>query len=470
MQKSINKILHILIYLSLLIVFIYGCTNQINDELNLINDFSNNQTSNSESSNILTPNETPITNDKYINLNTNMFYGERVDSFSDNFNVKVIPFFNSNEKSLFIPAFDNYIWNFLFKEIISDTLSGKVSDVLRISNAFLPFFVKNNIIMSLEYYIINENIYTSIYEDKIYGLFNESNRNWLYVMFYNKLILDNIGLQSPMDLWKVNAWTWDTWLEMMRAVVLNSNNINQYAFGVRGASEIQDSYPFLTSNGVDFAKIDENGKFVISIDDRFITAVNFYLEAEKNDGVIFNYFRNEHSDDKEFIYAITDIYNGKIFMLYEELRKRAIYNSQQFVAETEYTGIICAPRGPDLNHNVSSRDYGDRVTFAVSINCEHPDAAVEFLVWILTDRQQNNDNMYILIENTFNKSTELYLHSIEWLMNSVNIKANNYDIAFSMMMDLKLHEKNYPRYKTPEEIVDHLDVYQRILDTYLNIW
>lgn len=114
--------------------------------------------------------------------------------------------------------------------------SGKPYDIVQVHGAFFPQIAIANIAQPLEDYISKADlankygeqglywdamVQTTTWSNHIYYTVDRKS-SYLGLMLYNKLLIDDFGLEDPMELYNKGQWTWDKILEYGK-IVKNAN-------------------------------------------------------------------------------------------------------------------------------------------------------------------------------------------------------------------------------------------------------
>lgn len=321
-----------------------------------------------------------------------------------------------------------------FKEYCFRIYSGNMSDVFVIDNNLLPFYIRNNLIIPIDILIephkknLGNLSYLNYYYQNynLYALSISMKPDTLFI--YNKNIIYNLGLNDPLNLWLNNNWTWDTWLEL---IITINNEINTYGFEVLSKSEFIE-LAFILGNGAKIIDFDENGYMYYAINEHYLNALHFINLVEEKYS-IFN-IKNATASMVANINQVKLINDGLNFMIYDKPNiNKYIVNDDNHIEKIKFTinddvNFVCVPRGPNLNVNISSRDYGNEACYVISSSCKDPESAVIFLCWLLMDIENYNERMNYFIENMYGGSSELFAYGQEWSRNSFSfIPFNKYD-------------------------------------------
>jgi ABC-type glycerol-3-phosphate transport system substrate-binding protein len=96
------------------------------------------------------------------------------------------------------------------------------------------------------------------------------------VFYFNNENLKNFGQPLPHEFLEKKQWTWDTFEKVCKAVTTVSSNPedNTYALGINTAYDF--IYAAIASNGANYVKIDQDGRYVENLTDpRIIQALEW---------------------------------------------------------------------------------------------------------------------------------------------------------------------------------------------------
>ncbi|HHX01373.1 MAG TPA: extracellular solute-binding protein [Firmicutes bacterium] len=96
------------------------------------------------------------------------------------------------------------------------------------------------------------------------------------VMFYNKTLLEELGVEDPFELYAADEWTWDKATEILVAATqdLDGDGTSD-VYGLTGVVP----YSFVISNGGSVTDVDENGRIVFTLDrEEAIEALELYVD------------------------------------------------------------------------------------------------------------------------------------------------------------------------------------------------
>lgn len=188
----------------------------------------------------------------------------------------------------------------------------------------------------------------------------------LYVIFYNKTMLQQAGAEDPYELYKAGEWDWDAMGRIAKQVTKDLDGDG--ALDQWGMAKIFNwlAHPFLRSNGVDYTTVDENGRVVFS------------LGGEAAESALMQLYE-WNMVDKLFDPgwdALASFTSGTVgFAIYPLWNYATIADQSGFEI-----GILPMPKGSHVDHNVTSiHAIGGFVLPANSANPEALLALTEYL-------------------------------------------------------------------------------------------
>lgn len=167
------------------------------------------------------------------------------------------------------------------------------------------------------------------WNNKLYGVVS-NNSCYPVVMYYNKVLFENAGLEDPRELYNQGKWTWDKFFQMGKEVT--DPNSDTYFLG--------SHFTEATIYGENYIYI-ENGKVINNL---MSNKINLSLQLMQkiyvgNDAI----GRNKQDDN-----YITEFANGRVYAFIEESSKyneagNAVKNSMAFNKSIKNIGIVPLP-------------------------------------------------------------------------------------------------------------------------------
>ena len=359
-----------------------------------------------------------------------------------------------------------------FKINYVNIVAGRVPDIFWLRKSDVPFYARAQLIYPITNQMVNSrsaeyNYVKHIWVDNdIYAAYIPLVPG--YMMLYNKSIINDLGLYDPLDIWIEGNWTWDTWLDMLLTV---RTEMDEDKFMLFGGDHTQSM--FLSSNGVDYAIVNENGRYVFSLDKKYVNAIKFYQSLQTAHAItIYNNMYNYHG----YVDMIMDgvfitSYNSNEFSIkmgkkiYEDnkLTDKVEIFAEASTRNTDKIGLICAPRGPDLENNISSRDLIDTYEMAkvVPISCRNPEAAAMYIDWIMADHDNYAKMVNFSIQHYYTDA-EFVQYGSEWAANTAYVLPTCFGTnLLEFIEDCTLDELLLP---------NNVRTCQALIDQYVNVF
>ncbi len=157
------------------------------------------------------------------------------------------------------------------------------------------------------------------------------------VVYFNKRMFEEEGLESPYDLIAKDEWTFAKFEELARKLTKDTTadgNIDQW--GIGGYDEAAIAVNMICNNDASIIKI-EDGKPVYQLNTpNAIEALNFFFKWFNEDQIAYLF-----PDGASWDHAITAFQDGKIAMVYGHDWFRGSFAEM----EDDY-GVVVPPRGP----------------------------------------------------------------------------------------------------------------------------
>ncbi|WP_199619622.1 ABC transporter substrate-binding protein [Paenibacillus alkalitolerans] len=257
--------------------------------------------------------------------------------------------------------------------------SGDAPDLILAHSVSFPSFIMRDIVQPWDPYITYDNpIWNDSrssndfmrWDNQLYNLTAKFHN--LGVMFYNKRMVEEAGLEDPMSLQAKGQWTWDALKEY--AVTLTQDHDKDGVVDVYGLGISND---FVTatviSTGEDFVNY-ENGKFVNNLKSPAIKdAMDFlYSLGEKGANVI-------STENYEETFPA-----GKVAMTYANDWKGWVHFKDMW--KTDGLGVVPYPKYPkaDKQYQAALADH-----YWVLKNAKNPEGAGAFITAKFYDDKLN---------------------------------------------------------------------------------
>lgn len=244
-------------------------------------------------------------------------------------------------------------WEQYNSQIATAMSSGQPYDICGLQSYFWPEAGVQGLYEPLNDYITQSDLYNSktgigidLEKSKefemngnLYGVSNHSGvfAEILQVLFYNKLMFEEAGLEDPLKLYNSGKWTWDKFFEYAKK--LKNESKGKYIIGQEleaGAFTLSDGYKYVTK---------KNGKVTANLSDsKYLNGLKKYSEFCKN-----------YMGPKGYGDDPTEFYNGNYYMFYQSYTYGKYYmydtivNSAAFDNDFSNLGVVPFPT-PDGKH------------------------------------------------------------------------------------------------------------------------
>lgn len=248
-------------------------------------------------------------------------------------------------------------WESYNSQVATAMSSGKPYDICGLHTTFWPEAGVQGLYEPLNKYIYESDLYNSktgvgidlnaskTFElnGNLYGVANHTGTyvSMLQVLYYNKLMFEEVGLEDPMELYKAGKWNWNKFFEI--AAKVKNPQKGKYLIGQEFSA-----VTMALSNGFTYTK-NQNGKVVENLSDpKFLTALNKYSEFMKN-----------YAGPKGYSDDATEFYNGNYYMFLQGVTHGKMYmydtikNSAAFDYDFSNLGVVPFPYGPDNTKKVN---------------------------------------------------------------------------------------------------------------------
>lgn len=185
-------------------------------------------------------------------------------------------------------SFLNTTYGDFDEKVVAEINAGNAVDLMFIGVNEMPSMALRNLVQPLQGYVDmnNPNMKLSAmdaafkYGENYYVAASEIN---FAVIYYNKDIFAAAGEPDPMALYNAGQWNWANFSKAGRNLTRYLNQANGVTSGYYGyASEYP--YLFLGMNNTSILKLDNNGKYVLNMDDPALTkALENYQKANFED-------------------------------------------------------------------------------------------------------------------------------------------------------------------------------------------
>lgn len=204
------------------------------------------------------------------------------------------------------------------------------------------------------------------YNDEYYT-FGSKNGNVNESMFfvqYNKTLLENEDQPDPYELYLDGEWDYDAFEEIAKAVTKDTNGDGETDQWGASAISGEGIFRFLQSNGVETARVDENGEYVFDLTSKAaINALNIVEEWSNEDKILSS--GSDTFEDGTIAFAL--------------MSSITWWRHAKDNMDDEY-GVIPLPMGPDVDrYHYPTFNFVQAVIPANADNPEGLIAIYEFL-------------------------------------------------------------------------------------------
>jgi ABC-type glycerol-3-phosphate transport system substrate-binding protein len=174
---------------------------------------------------------------------------------------------------------------------------------------------------------------------KVYSFSNGINLTNAQVVFFNKRLFREAGLDPnlPYDMQKAGTWTWDNYLNICKQLTRDINNdgiMDTYALPRDLSTDILDA--IISSNGATYVDKDASGKFVnASNRPEFLEALQFAIRLN-NEGVM-----KPRADGTNWDWYKSEFADGNVAMRIDE---SYVWGELQNMRDD--WGVVLFPKGP----------------------------------------------------------------------------------------------------------------------------
>ena len=156
------------------------------------------------------------------------------------------------------------------------------------------------------------------------------------VVYYNKTLIQQEGLEDPAELYAKGEWNWDNFVKIAKK--LTSSKDNRWGFAT------EYPYLFYGSNATSILKLDENSKYVLNIDDPALTEALEILQ----DGTFDSEWSGWEGN------ALLSFQKGQSAMFGDfQWQEKSIIAGKEFGLTNFEYGVVPMPYGPNNTENLN---------------------------------------------------------------------------------------------------------------------
>jgi ABC-type glycerol-3-phosphate transport system substrate-binding protein len=243
----------------------------------------------------------------------------------------------------------------IVEQFTTTSLAGEpMADIVRLELFWMfPKLVKDGFLGALEDYIEVDPekvpawmLEGGSYQGKQYGIVDSSPSG--FGLWYNKTLLQKLGVEDPYELQAKGEWTWDKLIEIAKAATKDTDGdgtIDVYGIG-GGARDLFHSFVYTNNAAVDVAE-DGSEKFSLDSPNAMEAAQYFYD--------LFNTHKAAKAGDASQMFI-----NGEIAIVPHFTWEVANYKQNM----TDELGFVFFPKGPQASEYTTYTPFGNMWTVA----------------------------------------------------------------------------------------------------------
>ena len=264
---------------------------------------------------------------------------------------------------------------------------GEKADILYCGGDNVDFIrlIMENIIVPLDDYIdfssevLSNSVQNcALWKDKHYGIYKDPINFAGPLLVYNKDFIEKEGLPDPLELLKTDQWTWDAFLDILKAATKDLNNdgtIDRWGYANDGYQSVFLNYLF--TNGASYIEY-EDGKFQFVLDrPEAKYAINFAKDIYKTYKVAPDTTVNAMG--WEDISRLFETGNCIFKDYWGE-------TSEDFDFEV---GLVTFPKGPDASSSIQYTTPGG--FYAVASSTKNPEGVAVVMAELFTLYDKSRD-------------------------------------------------------------------------------
>ena len=184
-------------------------------------------------------------------------------------------------------------------------------------------------------------------------------------LYFNKRLIEELGLDDPYQLMKDNKWNWDTFETMLKKgmkdtdgdAVFGNNDVYAVTGGLDGGITA-----FYLANGLNMFKIDENGKVQYAMTDEKVIPTLTKLKGMFSAPGTYYYGGGDSS-------LCTEMFvNGQVTFYINLTTRGAVLRDMN-----DDFGLVPIPMGPDVKQYYSAIDHNTPIV-CVPSSIDNPEA------------------------------------------------------------------------------------------------
>lgn len=281
----------------------------------------------------------------------------------------------------------------------------KIADLICLRNSSLPALLNNELLLPLDdYFDFSKSQFSqlavelSTLDGKVYAFSVENTNHVENVLYFNKRIFDDVGLEYPYQLVKDKKWTTEVFEEYLKKATVLNNDGTVAINGMYGFSYNGDNLPnFISCFGAEFAKKKGDGSFVSGLNDpEMTTALEFVRRNMFDNKYIYNV-----SGNADWTEGSTMFKEGKVAMIMSQVT----YNGGGYSDMTDPVGILPLPLGPGQKDYAVSEMYENVMIMPTTTDSKTAQAIANMITYIYApayeDEAENAELLKSNIADTF---------------------------------------------------------------------
>lgn len=321
-------------------------------------------------------------------------------------------------------------WEALDQQVVNDINSGDVPDLMTLHAQNFPRVAVQKLVMPVSK--LNQELYNNAVLAQSaagarasFSFAGESYAVGGYVdpvfIFYNKTMFDDYGMETPLELYEVGEWNWDTFRQSAMDIMNYDEEGNATVWGF----ESWEYDMWVLANGADFVTYEPNGNITLNLNDaKVVNALQFLQDG---------YYKDKFIKPDGNVTHTTDFTTGKCAMIADGLYRILDF---QGVMKDEWD-FVPVPAGPD---NPEGLLPGTVNGWAICAGAKNPDGALLYLIGraeyaektkdtpsgaaaYLNDEQRERYNLY----TTGEKSAIIHNSSLQGIGNIANLQWSWWD-------------------------------------------
>ena len=232
-------------------------------------------------------------------------------------------------------------WSNWEEKLMAAYRSGEPIDLINDGVNNNPRFPLNGITQPIDPYVNmdNPNLKKAVMDEIFYFNNNHyvaASEVNVAVLYYNKNLFQQEGLEDPEELYAKGEWNWDKFVKMAKK--LTDSSANRWGFAT------EYPYLFYGSNATSILRLDENSKYVMNIDDPALTEALEMLQ----DGTFDSEWSGWEGN------PLLSFQKGQAAMFADfQWQEASILAGKKFGLTNFEYGVVPMPYGPNNTQNLN---------------------------------------------------------------------------------------------------------------------